>query len=258
VGATTPDKQFGSDYFIADLNGMLFDKGHEDVKLSAARYTRKGNLVLTAHHTTTQLQLNTVAPTLKTFMLQIYKNSDITPPTEHITTRANVKWSKVLINSVPVGINSDRGPWTPEECHRSLVAHNPSYAALQVTQKPSWVRTPSTLKENAHSSLVVAFEDPDGSARRSLLTKKQLYILGVGAKVSKWKERTRTNPTTPPQELPSDPSISESRASTPDAVMAEEPRSPTPTTVSRKHLLPPTPSKPKPSSSPKKKRVGPA
>ena len=39
----------------------------------------------------------------------------------------------MLINSVPVGVSSDRGPWTLEECHRVLIAHDTSYAALKLS-----------------------------------------------------------------------------------------------------------------------------
>jgi hypothetical protein len=127
-----------------------------------------------------------------------YNNANIsfTPPNNIVQTQANVKWSKILINSVLVGKRLDCGPWTPEECHRALIAHNPSYAALKVTQKPSWVCPPHTLKENTCSSLVVAFKDPDGSVRCSLLSSKQLYLLGARAKVACWKEQPHKPHTT--------------------------------------------------------------
>jgi hypothetical protein len=168
IGTTFPEQKFDSG-LTADLNNMLQDSGYEDVKLSASRYTKKGNLVLTAHQHVTQSQLNAAAPTIHTLVLQVYTSAGIdTSSIQLPPARANVKWSKVLINSIPVGTREQ--PHTPEECHRSLVAHNPSYATLKVTQKPSWIRPPSTLRKGSHSSLVVAFEDPDGSARRSLLT----------------------------------------------------------------------------------------
>jgi hypothetical protein len=148
---------------------------------------KKGNLVLTAHHATSQSQLNDAAQDIKLYVKQCYDeaNITITPLNATVTPQANVKWSKILINSVPVGKRTDHGPWTPEECHHTLIAHNPSYAALKVTQKPSWVCPPSSLKENTRSSLVVTFEDPDGSVQRSLLSNKQLYLLGTRAKVSR-------------------------------------------------------------------------
>jgi hypothetical protein len=183
IGATNPDDQF--QHSLNDnLNGFMHELGRDEIKFSATRYNKKGNLVLTAHHTTTQAQLNSVADDIKTHIEQLSDTTGI-PISHPITARANVKWSKILINSIPTGITEKRGPYIPDECHRSLAAHNPSYAALPITQKPSWVRPPSTLKTGTYSSLVVAFEDLDGSARRSLLSSKQLYILGKRAKVTR-------------------------------------------------------------------------
>jgi hypothetical protein len=235
LGATNPDKQLNSE-LTADLNGMLLATGHADIKISATRYTKKGNLVLTAHHTTSQSQLNEAAIEIKQHVKQCYVKANIiiTPPNNYITPRANVKWSKILINSIPIGKRPDRSPWTPEECHRALIAHNPSYAALKVTQKPSWVRPPPTLKENTRSSLVVAFEDPDGSVRRTLLSNKQLYLLGARAKVSRWKEKPRQPHTTYTPDAQSENDLVEellnlppidltARANTPDVFSTSQP-----------------------------------
>ena len=184
------------DPLIACLNKSLFLAGHTEISLSAVKFTKKGNLVLTANHSNTQAQLNSVANGLAAEIERFLKASDALTPT-HISAKANVKWSKILINSVPVGIMENRGPWTPEECHRSLSAHNPNYPTLKIMQKPSWVRPPSTLKRDSQSSLVMAFEDPDGSIRRALLASKHLYVHGTCAKVSCWKESPRTNPKPP-------------------------------------------------------------
>ena len=57
IGATDPDNQL--DPSLNDsLNGHMHKLGRDEIKFSAARYNRKGNLVLTTHHTTTQAQLN--------------------------------------------------------------------------------------------------------------------------------------------------------------------------------------------------------
>jgi hypothetical protein len=206
LGATDPDNQLSPRLNDA-LNGQMHAIGRDEIKFSATRYNKKGNLVITAHHTTTQAQLNSVADDIKNF-IERFADTNGTPTSHPITARANVKWSKILINSVPVGITKDRGPYTSEECHRSLIAHNPSYTSLTITQKPSWVRPPETLTNSTHSSLVVAFEDPEGSACRNLLSSKQLYILGARAKVFRWKEIKRNQPkqTTPPSSQPS-PSV---------------------------------------------------
>jgi len=52
----------------------------------------------------------------------------------------------------------------------------------------SWVRAPSTYLPSAvTSSLVVAFEDPDGSIARNLIKAKCLFAFGAQAVVHKWK-----------------------------------------------------------------------
>jgi len=56
-------------------------------------------------------------------------------------------------------------------------------------QKPSWVRPPPSYKAGS-SSLVFAFEDPDGSRLKSLLTARYLYAFGTRSTVKKWKQRT--------------------------------------------------------------------
>jgi hypothetical protein len=71
----------------------------------------------------------------------------------------------------------------------ALTAINPTYASLQITQKPSWVRPPSSYPHGSASSLSVTFEDPDGSKMKALLTERYLYAFGNRATVKKWKYR---------------------------------------------------------------------
>ncbi|KAI9441604.1 hypothetical protein H4582DRAFT_1933719, partial [Lactarius indigo] len=108
--------------------------------------------------------------------------------TLHIT--ASVTWSMVLINNVPTGVTNNRGPWTPDECHEALVVDNPGYAALNITQRPRWVKPPTMFRVNSCSSLVVAFEDPDGHIARELVNSKHLYIFGTRTRVQLWKHKT--------------------------------------------------------------------
>ncbi|KAF8460866.1 hypothetical protein DFH94DRAFT_785796 [Russula ochroleuca] len=85
------------------------------------------------------------------------------------TLRHNVKWSKLPLNAIPTGKSEARGAYTPDETHTALIAENPAYAALTITQKPSWVRDHTTYKSGAISSLSVSFEDPDGTGAQTLL-----------------------------------------------------------------------------------------
>jgi chaperonin cofactor prefoldin len=72
--AINPDDQF--DTSLCDsLNGYMHEIGRNEVKFSATRYNKKGNLVLTAHHTTTQSQLNSIAEELKNHIEQMADNS---------------------------------------------------------------------------------------------------------------------------------------------------------------------------------------
>ena len=141
----------------------------------------KGNIVLTGGHSSTLQQLastyDQISKTITTKFPTVFKHSNDL----HIT--ANIPWSKVLINNVPTGVTNNRGPWTPKECHEALLADNPSYAALNVTQRPSWVKLPTTYGIDTSSSLVVAFEDPGGHLAHSLVDSKHLYILGTSATV---------------------------------------------------------------------------
>jgi len=101
---------------------------------------------------------------------------------KRMSARANVKWSKILVNGVPLrsAPASELGVTPSAALHAQLTEHNPSYAALKITQMLSWVRVPSTYLSTAvTSSLVVAFEDPDGSIARNLLKAKSLFVFGT-------------------------------------------------------------------------------
>jgi hypothetical protein len=108
------------------------------------------------------------------------------------STRANIKWSKILINGLPTGVFRRTGPYSPNECQAELVLENPSYATLIVQQKPSWVRPPHSYKPGSASSLVVAFEDPDGSKLKTLLADRYLYAFGTRTSIKKWKQCPKT------------------------------------------------------------------
>ena len=80
-------------------------------------WTAKGNLVLFACHSISQEQLTNAVPLITSLYMDIY-SIIITNP-DDIQARANVKWSKILIHSIPTGVSNDRGPWTPDECHQA-------------------------------------------------------------------------------------------------------------------------------------------
>ncbi|KAF8259482.1 hypothetical protein EI94DRAFT_1707072 [Lactarius quietus] len=169
----------------SDINRVLETLGNDQVRISAVKWTARDNLILTGGPNTTAHHLQQAAPLISQHFGDTYP---LYPP----TIRPNVKWSKLLINNVPTGVTAEDKAKTPDECHAALVSDNPTYASLNITQKPSWVRNPSSYPEGAISLLVVAFEDPDGSLAREILTKKVLYMYGHCATIRKWKQQPTT------------------------------------------------------------------
>ena len=166
------------------LNEKLSQVSLPQVQLAAIRWTAKGNLVVTGGPTSTPHSLQATAPHISTSIPSLLPISTINPI---LQPRANVKWSKILINGVPTRVLKDRVPYSPDECHAALTAMNPSYSTLTIMQKPSWVCPPSFYKQDAASSLSVAFEDPDGSKSKVLLAEHHMYIFSTRATVKKWK-----------------------------------------------------------------------
>ncbi len=159
---------------------------HQQVHISAIRWTAKGNLIVIGGHNVMLNQLQLAANTIAQAFTNSYAAAVNPPPPP---TWANVKWSKLLINGLPTGMSNTWGPFTPEECHQSLAANNPTYATIIVTQKPFWVCSPSSYIAGSSSSLIVAFEDLDGTKLKSLLVAQHLFAFGTRATIRKWKQR---------------------------------------------------------------------
>ncbi len=170
---------------VTHLNAELADSPHP-VALSAAWWTAKNNLVVTAGPDTSAYQL-TQASHLISDVLSTFLSHDSSPLP--VTSRENVKWSRLLINGIPTGASSSRGPYSPSECLQALMADNPAFRTLRLTQPPSWVRAPSTYGPGSISSLVVAFEDPSGGSLRSLLGGKTLFAFGHAGELRRWKQK---------------------------------------------------------------------
>ena len=79
------------------MNDQLYSQGHQHIKLSAAKWASKGNLVFTAHHTVTQAQLTETSATITSLMRKAYPKTFTTNRTE---AWANVEWSKIFINGI--------------------------------------------------------------------------------------------------------------------------------------------------------------
>ena len=85
-----------------------------------------------------------------------------------------------MINSVPTGISEDHpSAHSPAGCWQLLIDNNPSLCHLKVCQLPSWMSQPSLFQPGSQSSLVLTFEDPDGSLAPSLICAHNVYAFGV-------------------------------------------------------------------------------
>src|SRR6266581_4521052 len=157
---------------------------HTNVQISAARWTPKGNLVVIRGPTTSIAQLKDATHVLTTAI-----QSTLKEPTTSLASQANVKWSKLLINRVPTGIDKETPAHSPAECQHALALDNPSYGCLTITQLPSWVHSPFSYTSGSYLSLVVAFEDPDGSIASGMVAAKWLYLFSAQATVKRWKQK---------------------------------------------------------------------
>ncbi|KAH9018304.1 hypothetical protein EDB84DRAFT_1566504 [Lactarius hengduanensis] len=170
----------------SSVNSALTASQHEQVHISAARWTARDNLILMGGPNTMAHQLQLAIPTIcQHFSEKLLGSHDPTPP-PHQTKPKMVE-------------NSHQQP---------LIAENPTYAALTVTQRPSWVRSPTSYSVNTLSSLVVVFKDLDGSLARGLMASKTLFIFGHCATLRKWKQQShpsKDKPHTLPSKSPSPP-----------------------------------------------------
>jgi len=165
---------------VTHLNTELSD-AHHPVALSAAWWTAKNNLVVTAGPDTSAYQLmqasHFISDVLSTFL-----SHDSSPLP--VTTCDNVKWSWLLINGIPTGASSSHGLYSPSECQQALMADNPAFWTLRLTQPPSWVRAPATYGPGSILSLVVAFED-----LCSLVAGKTLFAFRHSGELRCWKQK---------------------------------------------------------------------
>ena len=153
------------------------------IRVSAAKWTPKGNLVVFAGPGVSHNALFSAAHTINSAI------SKALPEDPHISTRLNVKWGKVLINSVPTSvIEGHPTAHSPATCWQVLLDNNPTlFRHLKVCQLPSWVRCPSLFKPGSSSSLVFSFEDPDGTIGLTLIKACNVYAFGAQCRVKRWK-----------------------------------------------------------------------
>ena len=154
-------------------------------RVSAGRWTPKGNLVVIAGPDTTLAQLTSAQPIITKAIADRFPGPDL-------TSRANLCWSKLLVNSVPTGVTGDTVAHTPTAIHDQLLKENPSYRHLQITQLPTWVWRLDLYGPGSSSSVTFAFEDADGSLLTSLLSSRFLFLFGIQSTLRKWINRHTT------------------------------------------------------------------
>ena len=154
------------------------------VRVSACRWTPKGNLVVFTGLDMLRDQLSAAS-----HLLTMAVATSLPDASMHISSHLNVCWGKVLINGVPTGIMDDSpAAHSPSVCLQDLLENNPSLCPLKVTQLPSWVRAPCLFQPGSLSSLVFAFENPDGSLAPTLIAARHLFCFGACIMVRCWHQ----------------------------------------------------------------------
>ncbi|KAH9160016.1 hypothetical protein EDB89DRAFT_1915310 [Lactarius sanguifluus] len=172
---------------VEHLNAVLLSEGHQ-VTLSAARWTAKNNLVVTAGPDTTVHHLTSASHSISD-CLAVYLSADQSPLP--VQARENCKWARLLINGIPTRVSLTWGPYMSSELHAAHLADNPAYRGLRITLPPSWVRAPASYTPGSTSSLVLTFEDPSGDSLRSLLAEWTLFAFGHSGELRRWKAKPR-------------------------------------------------------------------
>jgi hypothetical protein len=154
---------------------------HSQVCISAVKWTASGNLVAFGGPDTTTDQLLAASNLI---------SSTLQPHISVTSSALDTKWSKVVLHGIPTGVSLTLlNPFSTPACHAELNANNQIYWGLKITQLPSWVRKPSSYSPGSSSSLVFAFEDPDGSVLRTVLASSPFYAFGAVAEARRWKAK---------------------------------------------------------------------
>ncbi|KAF8595437.1 hypothetical protein BDV93DRAFT_575327 [Ceratobasidium sp. AG-I] len=101
-----------------------------------------------------------------------------------------VRWSKMLISSVPTRNLPDL-PTFSEEAVAAALAANPPFSALSIMRAPCWVCNPASITKPT-SSITISFEDPDGTVSRNLL-KTHLFAFGALLTIKRWIDKPGPN-----------------------------------------------------------------
>ena len=190
------------------------------VRVSACRWTPKGNLVVFARPDMSRDQLSATSHLLTMAVAALLPHVSA-----RVSSRLNVCWGKVLVNRVPTGVQDDSpAAYSSSVCLQDLLKNNPSLCPLKVTQLPLWVRAPRLFQPGSSSSLVFAFEDPDSSIAPSLIAARHLFCFGACVMVRHWRQpppshqsRVPAQPCTVPRGPSATTLVAAAQALNPDA-----------------------------------------
>ncbi|KZT09918.1 uncharacterized protein LAESUDRAFT_711788 [Laetiporus sulphureus 93-53] len=136
------------------------------VHVLAIERTLTGNLVITFTATTPRVDIASHLPTIQ---------SALGVP-EHNIVSADVAWSKMTLGFVPT-CPSPTEPLFDEATLLASLRLNPSFTKLPLAYGPRWLRRPDDMADQAHSTVSLGFEDPDGSVMKGIL-KADLFLMG--------------------------------------------------------------------------------
>ena len=182
-GQVTPEARPSFTDLVSTLNTNLRqDDQYSHVRVVGVKWTAASNLLVRAQAPSP----NELANALLAVSLTAF-----TAPIKNIIP--NVRWSRVVLSNVHSGKTPDSPAHSPAMLHLELTQANPEYRDLNVRQFPSWLRNPTSLKDNQLSSVTFAFEDPDGSLARRLVGSSLTAYGNLRCTVKAWA---------PPKKLP--------------------------------------------------------
>jgi hypothetical protein len=108
----------------------------------------------------------------------------------HAVTGFNGRWTKLVIGNVLVRHWDSPNQFSPAELMEELRFSNATaFENLRVTQEPRFV-LPEERIAGSHSSISLAFEDPDGSIGKKLL-RTTIFMFGNKTTVREWRDKPR-------------------------------------------------------------------
>jgi hypothetical protein len=153
--------------------------GVENTILKEAKWNRSNNLVLTFPYNCNVKAILNLADEIK-------KALRIPTPTTFIR---DVAWSRIMLTNVLTGVNAPVNKGLPfsDEYLREQLTDNDCMKKINITQNPRWVPKPDTITKD-RSSIVFAFEDPDGTILPTLL-KARFNMCGSAAVPKRWNDK---------------------------------------------------------------------